>query len=300
MAIETLSPNDLVLFDKTYSERLSLRQSLLHQYPDEIVGVTDTSDVRIGLAVRELYSFLFELYLPTRYPTIFGKCHDKETSMIMIKNLVTNKTIKEEASLHRTLATIAENVDEDFFILLPHDQNNPDGGYYRLDAHSACFPSGFIPKDKLGKSLAGIHGPVPRYKEKLQKSMDRFFSRLEPGKFVKRENWTVTVDEGLYSNINKSSPIIQSNPNKVTLKDLDLNKAFLRCERQTLHRLPTSGAIVFAFHTYLYPIQDIKAEGSGEDLALAIDGLERGSVPEIYKYKDGEKWGHAIKDYLRQ
>jgi hypothetical protein len=73
----------------------------------------------------------------------------------------------------------------------------------------------------------------------------------------------------------------------------------LRCERQTLHRLPRSNAIVFAFHTYLYPIQDVKDEGSGEDLAIAIDGLQGASVPEIFTYKNGDQWGDAVRQFLR-
>jgi hypothetical protein len=81
--------------------------------------------------------------------------------------------------------------------------------------------------------------------------------------------------------------------------DLTCIQTFLRCERQTLHRLPVSGAIVFAFHTYLYPIRDIKAEGSGEDLAQAIDGLENGSVREMFTYKNGDKWADAVREYLR-
>lgn len=81
--------------------------------------------------------------------------------------------------------------------------------------------------------------------------------------------------------------------------DLGFVQTFLRCERQTLHRLPVSGAIVFAFHTYLYPIEDVKADGSGEDLAMAIDGLKAGSVPEIFTYKNGDKWADAVRQYLR-
>lgn len=81
---------------------------------------------------------------------------------------------------------------------------------------------------------------------------------------------------------------------------LTTRQTFLRCERQTLHRLPTSGAIIFAFHTYLYPIEEIKAEGGGEQLALAIDGLERGSVPDMFKYKNGEKWANAVREFLRK
>lgn len=76
-------------------------------------------------------------------------------------------------------------------------------------------------------------------------------------------------------------------------------KTFLRCERQTLYRLPQSGAMVFSFHTYRYPIQEIKDEGSAEDLATAIDGVESGSIPEMAVYKRVPAWGEAIKEFLR-
>ena len=76
-------------------------------------------------------------------------------------------------------------------------------------------------------------------------------------------------------------------------------KTFLRCERQTLHRLPNSKAIVFAFKTYLYNIKQIKDEGIGEELAVAIDGMRDGSVPGTHFYKRAAVWGEAVKKYLR-
>lgn len=98
---------------------------------------------------------------------------------------------------------------------------------YVLEAYSACFPSGFQPKEKIGKKLADIHGPVPGYKEKLEKSMDRFFARLEAGRLVKRVNWSLTVDEELFSNFDKSTPAFEGTLKKLALEDLDLNKVCL-------------------------------------------------------------------------
>jgi hypothetical protein len=66
-----------------------------------------------------------------------------------------------------------------------------------------------------------------------------------------------------------------------------------------LHRLPVSKALVFAFHTYAYPIRQIKEEGLGEDLANAVDGLRKGNVPDMHTYKRGDVWGEALRDYLR-
>lgn len=76
-------------------------------------------------------------------------------------------------------------------------------------------------------------------------------------------------------------------------------KTFLRCERQTFHRLPSSQALVFGFHSYLYPLQDVKDEGLGEALAQAIDGLKEGSTPGIHLYKGGPVWEKAVKEFLR-
>ncbi|KAJ5670500.1 uncharacterized protein N7477_005863 [Penicillium maclennaniae] len=222
-------------------ERLQIRKYLILQYPKDVIGITDYSDARIRLTVEELYSYLFKTYLPGRCPSSFKTMYDKTDRIARVKNLVTGH-------------------------ILPADAKSSSMSW---KAYSECFPSGFQPRDKIGKIWVEIHGQVPKYKEKLQKSMDRFFDRLEAGRLVKR----LVV---LYF----STPIAPvASQNKQT---------FLRSERQTLHRLLVSDAIVFAFHTYLYSIQKIKAEGSSEDLASAIDGLQCGRVPEIFTYKNGE------------
>ncbi len=82
-------------------------------------------------------------------------------------------------------------------------------------------------------------------------------------------------------------------------EDIDISQTFFRSERQTLHRLPESKANVFMFKTYMYPIQQLKEEGYGEDLAQAIDGLREGSVPGMWIYKRGVVWGEKLKEFLR-
>lgn len=66
-----------------------------------------------------------------------------------------------------------------------------------------------------------------------------------------------------------------------------------------MHRLPGSKALVFAFHTYTYLVHQIRDEGLGEDLAIAIDGLKTGNVPGMHAYKRGNYWGEAVKEFLR-
>ncbi|PGH35179.1 hypothetical protein GX50_01991 [[Emmonsia] crescens] len=336
MALENLDPNELILMDKTYKERIALRRKLLKEHPDVVCRVNkdDEEDPRIRAAVKELHRYIMGIYLPNRYPQMFKLVQtDFETGpALMVRNLITMELFPIQISTTRStrsiLETLIKSVDEDMLILLPeqndgngdgegksgkgrtHQEKNKkdsddsasdsaDDVKYVLEAYAACFPSGFDTREKLGNSLADIHEPVPGYKQKLEKSMDRFFHKLPAGKYVKRVNWSVTVDAELFApfggiHAHKGEEITQHK-----LKELDLDNTFLRCERQTLYRLPQSGAMVFSFHTYRYPIQEIKDGGSAEDLATAIDGVKEGSMPEMAVYKRIPAWGEAIKEFLR-
>ena len=327
--------------DNTYKERLALRKSLLEEQRDIVVAVNDAGDPRVRAAVSELYTWLLGTYLPGRYPSMFKLHHQAQLGMgkaPLLENLVTTEVWPvvpgETDPTILALETLVKVVDEDFLILLPEQKEKAAGhdagedAKYVLEAYSNCFPAGFNPREKLGLRLASIHGPVPHYSEKLERSMDRFFSKIEVGRYVRRFNWGITTNTKLFAAFGgthgsadekeepmkpgaldvdrvrlPSLPLLRSKVDAVfpaDLLSLSLSRQTLvRCERQTLHRLPRSKALVFSFHTYTYPIQSIKDEGSGEDLAQAIDGLKEGSAPQMHFYKRGAVWGEAVKAFLR-
>ncbi|TPX19670.1 hypothetical protein DIZ76_017462 [Coccidioides immitis] len=364
-ALENLDPSELIPMDNTYKERIDIRRQLLKDHYDVVLGVNKNKlgeeDPRVRAAVGELYQFVLGNYLPTRYPKMFKllEANFESGKTMLVQNQITREMLPTTLSPGRptimALETLAKTVDEEMLILLPEikesnsenknqkygqgrgekegsDSPSPDDeNKYVLEAYATCFPSGFDTRTKLGRKLSEIHDPVPGYKQKLEKSMDRFFDKLEVGKFVKRLNWTMTTDADLFSAFGGIHAGHGEDMTPLKVEDLDLDnvsyvysvsafillvlgiyggvkrqaniakflKTFLRCERQTLYRLPTSGALVFSFHTYRYPIQQIKEEGSGEDLAAAIDGFEAGSTPLIGRYKRVPAWGEAVKAYLR-
>ncbi|KAJ5541281.1 hypothetical protein N7494_006357 [Penicillium frequentans] len=309
MAIENLDPSDLITIDKTYKDRLALRKQLLEQHHDIVVAVNNTltADTRIHSAVCELYTFVLGKYLPSRYPGIFKLHPSTDKSSEIFENTVTGAswptTLHTETPTIRALEILAQTVDEEFLILLP-DISSPDQPKYILQAYATCFPSGFNTREKLGLRLADIHTPVPGYADKLERSMDRFFAKVEVGRFVKRVNWSVTTETELFAAFGSvhGSHVAEDKPEgerALRLEELNIDQTVLRCERQTLHRLPDSKAVVFAFHTYTYPIRQIRDEGLGEDLAVAIDGLKKGNVPAMHAYKRGDYWGEAVKEFLR-
>jgi len=155
------------------------------------------------------------------------------------------------------LEYLAANVDTDFFILLPSlcPPDSDTDAKYRLEAFINAFPSGFNTRAKLHQLLADIHAPVPHYAAKLEKSMDRFFASLPLGKVVKRANWSVSTSGELFcqagNHMSEADLHSTSTSTSDAQEDVHLKKTVLRCERQTLHRLPRTRALVFAFVSLL-------------------------------------------------
>lgn len=159
---------------------MALRKSIIASHPDIALQAAPEAIP----AVNELYTWLTSTYLPTRYPNTYTLSLQDSPS-----NLINNATgtfipLTPPPDPREALELLGENIDQDFLILLKDNKS----GQYSLQAYATCFPSGFNTKEKFGMRLSEIHGPVPRYGEKLEKSMDRFFDRLEVGKLVGRVN----------------------------------------------------------------------------------------------------------------
>ncbi|KAF2028015.1 hypothetical protein EK21DRAFT_102105 [Setomelanomma holmii] len=291
MAIENTSLSDLIAMDSTFPSRCSIRTNLIATQRHEVLA----ANPRSYPAVLELYHWLVNTYLPTRFPSVYTPCG------LDLRNNVTSSLLPCRLGPHdaeRALRVLGQNIDNEFLILLP-STDPKNSGKYRLEAFVNCFPSGFNTRSKLNLLLSEIHTPVPGYAAKLEKSMDRFFANLPMGKIVQRANWSISTDGELFCLAGNHMSAKELEKMGEMEEEIDLSKTVLRCERQTLHRLPETGALVFAFKTYQYPIRELEDEGSGEALAEAIDGLGRGSVPEVTIYKRQVVWGNKVKAFLR-
>lgn len=313
LALENMPLSNLIEMDNTFKDRMAIRRSILDEHPEETKQCNSVAEA----AVLEHYDWMVSTYLPRRFPTIYKPI--STASGTQLHNTVSGTDIPRHIqSPMAALDTLGEHVDTDFLILLPSSTASDGSPIYHLEAFVTCFPAGFSTREKCGNPLAAIHKPVPGYAAKLEKSMDRFFAKLELGRAVKRANWSISTNDQLYSeggnhmyadNEKKEKPLENAKTLDVNSPHLDedverqrreviVEDCRLRCERQTLHRLPKTKALVFSFKTYLYTLSEVKAEGSGPELAAAIDGLGQGSVPAIAFYKRGVVWGDKVKEYL--
>ncbi|KAK6334586.1 hypothetical protein TWF718_010043 [Orbilia javanica] len=283
MGLEKCAPNDLFLIDSSYPSRIALRKQIVNEFPQMTLGASP----ECGGAINELYSYVLSQHLPMRFPRLFTI----STADRQFRNHVSgdsNPMIAPESSIE-ALKVLATTVEEDILILQKVDGKET----YSLQGYVACFPNGFDSSKKMGMELREIHEPVPMFQEKLATSMDRFFGKLEIGRWVRRFNWTISTHEKLFLPTGNHHYEGEEVPDK--LESVDLEKTYLRVERQVLLRLPVSRAIVFFVKTYMTPLARVKEEGQGEALATAIDGLPE----KLGVYKKRIVWGEAVKEALR-
>ncbi|KAJ5438143.1 uncharacterized protein N7458_009141 [Penicillium daleae] len=289
MSIQDANINEIIEMDKNYLERITLRKKTLVEHADTVLGAEDC----VKPAVDEFYTWLVGTYLPTRYPTMFQILLATSDQSGYLHSLITNEQfpLLPHAHPRDTLRVMGGLIDDDLLFLMPSD----DGDSVTLRGFVTCCPNGFNTAEKLNLKLRDIHTPVPHYKEKLEKSMDRFFDKIKVGKFVKRANWTIQNTDRLFRPAGNHG----YEGEETTKEDLNLGIARVRVERQFLHRLPQTRALLFSFKTLLYTLPEIKEEGLGEALAEAIDGMKQGNAPGFHYYKRAAVWGESAKAYLR-
>ncbi len=183
----------------------------------------------------------------------------------------------------------ARLVQEDLVIMLP--PNNKQKGWW-LAAGSAAFPSRWSLKEKFGKTMDGIHAPVPFYKDQLQTATNNFFDQMPCDEIFSRRNWSLHDNPSLRQNgtepIDKNTGITSENAGECL---------WLRVERQTLRKLRGTNAILFTIRIHLRPLKQIvKFEGIAKRLAKALSALPA----EMQVYKQTDRFADSVQAYLSQ
>ncbi|MCP5165310.1 MAG: DUF3445 domain-containing protein, partial [Pseudomonadales bacterium] len=152
-------------------------------------------------------------------------------------------------------------------------------GEYCLTAASLCSPSHWRLADKFECPMREIHDPIPGFHQVLTPRIDRFFEHLKPQHPVTRSNWALQ-DNALL------------NPPVDSHEAVDATTAlYYRSERQSLVRLPRSGAIAFTIRVYLHPLASLQAiPGALPALFAAIDLMP----PALARYKGVDRLAPAL------
>lgn len=150
-----------------------------------------------------------------------------------------------------SLAEAARHCWEDLCVLEPE----APGGPYRLTAAALGFPTDWYLDQKLGLPLVSIHVPIHGYAEQLAAGVDHFFATAATGPIFGRANWFVVSDPAWRYLPQDEAPARFAH---VTPENAG-ETLFVRCERQTLRRLPQSGAMLFTICVAVAPLSALSA-----------------------------------------
>ncbi len=213
--------------DEAYAAQMALRDQLIADIPEIVLG-----QLPQGVAAAEE---LYDLIL-TRLATTPGYALTPDTATRPDGVVV---------ALDRSapLKTLGRLVQEDLCLM------QADGPEHVLTGACLCFPASWSLSEKLGRPLTGIHRMVKVYEEDLARRVQRIFDVIRVGQPLWRMNALVYVNPDLHQ------PGFEAAP-RTARRGGD----YVRAERQTLLRLPQTGAVLFAIHTYVVRLDSLTAE----------------------------------------
>ncbi len=122
-----------------------------------------------------------------------------------------------------------------------------------LSAASLAAPTHFSLVNTIGKSLGGMHRPVPDGAPGLSSKITMMFDRIPPGSVFERFNWTIQVGATRY--------MPDATPMRQLATDTPLSRVdevlHLRVERQTILRLAETGGVLFCIRICIDRLADL-------------------------------------------
>ncbi|GBF57452.1 hypothetical protein PbB2_01119 [Candidatus Phycosocius bacilliformis] len=153
-------------------------------------------------------------------------------------------------------------------------------GAWTATAMCLCSPTFFSAHDAIGKSLFGLHRPVPGGDPGLGGRISRVFSLLRDDLVLERHNWTVQWSKARFTP--DGQPLREA---AAAASESEAREALhLRVERQTIRRLPASGAVLFTIRIRLTRLAELLADPVQKAL---FEEAWRAAAPDVRGYK---KW----------
>ena len=129
-------------------------------------------------------------------------------------------------------------------------------GVPMLTAGAVAHPTDWRLADKIGRSMAAVHAPIHGYADQLSAGVDHFMRTLAPGAIFGRANLFVVASDAL--------PYLPTDDSATRFAHVTPDNAgatlFARCERQTLRRLPETGAILFTIGIAVAPLGQLQRD----------------------------------------
>lgn len=175
-------------------------------------------------------------------------------------------------------------VQDDLVIMMKRET-----GWYIAAAHLS-FPSSWSLAEKFDRPMEEVHEHVPGFEGGTRNAVmiNRIFDNLAPGLPAERFNWSINWRQKLF------------HPETGRNDDAQPHEAVVRVERQTLTKLPVTGAIVFTIRIYLDPVTAFRNHPEGPRLGAALAKQLEGLANDQLRYKGLDNQRDRLVAHLRQ
>ena len=273
MGLQTLDPAKWIEPDGNLASELAEKDRLLSERHHEVVQARPGSRA----AQQETLELLID-HMVRHHPSLLVR----DGGAVVLPETGRRYALDD---WRRTPVDLAGRLVQEDFLLLAGGEAG-----YTLEAASLCFPSRWRLAEKMGRPLARIHDPVPGYPDRLARPVDRFFTHLSVRRPVWRVNWSVSDDPALFQTERRARP----GAAPVSRADAG-ERLYLRCERQTLSRLPKTGWALFTVKTHIDPLGTL---ASRPDAATALARSVRDLPPDMQAYKNIGHFREALLGWL--
>ncbi|KAI5969033.1 hypothetical protein CANMA_001923 [Candida margitis] len=287
MGIRPMDWDNWIELDNNWLKYHNLKKERLAERGDKLYAIDPC-------AMDAAWEVLDELcrYLPARYPTMFEFDKDKR----IMKILPTKEVFDFNEEGFNPILTCGLLIQDDIVIMV---ESKKDGSY-SLQGGCACLPGFWKLTEKYKMTLDQLHteAGVPKYKSHLATGMNKFFRRLTVDKPVFRNNYFLQLDG--YLGWSKSLGDEDDDKWfgwKVATPATDISDIHFRSERQSLRRLPISGAVIFTVRSYFIPMTELCEEPYVPRRLL--NGITSWTE-DVGEYKGFHKFKDILLPYLEE
>jgi dimethylamine monooxygenase subunit A len=261
IGLKALETADFIEVDAHLQAYLDEKDRLAAEVRDQVI-VSETGSE----AAQEEVLVLVASHVCNAYPQTYRR--DGTAVTIAVDGRKIDLADPAYPPIHR----VARLVQEDLVLM-----RRGDAGWY-LSAASVCFPSAWNLHEKFLRPMHEIHRPVPGFGQGTRNAglIERMFDNVKPGVPVIRWNWSLYGDDRLFH------PTSDNGMKRRFGDGAEPANINLRLERQTLQKLPVSGAILFTIRIHINPIEAMEKHPDAALLASSIiEQLTAMSLDEI-------------------
>lgn len=196
---------------------------------------------------------------------VSGGARDSAAAEEVLKMIMQTTDQSPKQAMPTALEEAASLVSDDLCLLQAEHPHK-----WQLTAGVLCAPTYWTLPERIGMDLSHLHLPVTQGDRTLARRIGRVFSGLHPGHILQRFNWTVQTGAERFT---------PTRPQVLGCGPQDLH---LRVERQTLRKLPRTGAILFTIRVCVDPLLPILAHPAQCE---AFEDAWLQTAPNVRAYK---------------